>query len=138
MPDMFIPGLPGVRAALTATHFIVFKQGWTTDLAGGKQIDGASARDPDNTPDVANLRAGLLMGKITATGLYANSVMGITTVSYTSGGTSLTVTPQAAVELVRRFGASGTGTVNVVGPPTANGTVASTAMTWSAVNTTTA
>src|ERR1700674_1841691 len=129
MPDMVITGLPGVRAAQIATPSTIFLQGWTNDLAGGREIDGVNASDPDNTPDVTVLRAGLLMGKITTTGLYANSVIGVTTVAYTSGGTSLTLTVQAAVELVRRFGAAGTATVNVVGPPSANGTLATTAMT---------
>lgn len=132
-------GLPGIQAAQTAVPRIVFKGGvwdWVA-LAGGKIIDGVNARDPDNTPDTNCLRAGLLMGKITATGLYGSTILGVTQGAYTSGGTTLTVSAAQAAELVRRFGSSGTGTVNVVGPTTANGTATVTAMTWSAVNTTT-
>lgn len=134
-------GLPGMQAVQTAQHRLVFRGGvwdWVS-LPGGRIIDGVNARDPDNNSgtDANVLRPGLLMGKITATGLYGATILGVTQGAYTSGGTTLTVLPAQAAELVRRFGSSGTATVNVVGPPTANGTVATTAMTWSAVNTTT-
>jgi len=132
-------GLPGQQAVQVAVPRIIFAGGvfdWLS-LPAGKIIDGVNARDPDNSPDVDSLRPGLLMGKITATGLYASSVIGVTQGAYTSGATTLTILPAQAVELVRRFGSAGTATVNVVGPPSAAGTVATTAMTWSAVNTTT-
>src|ERR1700729_3560219 len=118
MPDMFIPGLPGIRSYLAATPYVVFNQGLICDLAQGRQIDGLNASDPDNTltsADPNDLRPGLLMGKITATGLYGSSIVGVSQVAYTSGGTSLTLTLPQAAELVRRFGASGAGTVSVVG-----------------------
>lgn len=101
-------------------------------------FDGVYARDPDNTP-TSMLRAGLLCGKISTSGEgggYANSIIGVTTVAYTSSGTSLTVTTQAATEIVRRIGASGT--FNLAGGATAGATVTSpTLVTYSAVNTST-
>jgi hypothetical protein len=129
-----VPGLPGFRSTMTAQHRVVFRQSLPTFLAGGRVIDGTKSRDPGND-DPTRLRAGLLMGKVTSTGLYAPSIIGLTQASYTSGGTSLTLTPAAAAELVRRNGPSGT--FLTVGPPTAAGVVASTQTTYSAVNTTT-
>jgi hypothetical protein len=97
-------------------------------------FDGNLSRDPDSSP-VSSLRCGLIIGKVTTTGLYANSVIGLTSANYTSGGTSLTLTSQAATELNRRVGASGTFTLQ--GAPTASGTMAKFTVTYSAVNTTT-
>lgn len=132
----YVPGLPGIRAVQSAVHRIVFKQGdWHSDLALGKIINGALSRDSGNTGDLDVLRPGLLMGKITATGKYAPSLLGIITGAYTSGGLSLTVSAAQAVEINRRVGSSGS--LKAIGPPTAAGTVASTSVTYSAINTTT-
>lgn len=129
-----VPGIPGVRSAQTATARVVFRQiDLMGGLAQGRLIDGTLAADPDNTGDIDRLRAGLLMGKVTSSGLYANSIIGVTSVAYTSGGTSLTVTTQCATEIVRRIGSSGT--FNLTGPPSANGTNATYSVTFSAVNT---
>jgi hypothetical protein len=131
-----IPGLPGVRTPIAATARAVFRNyNFMGALAQGRYIDGVNARDPDNTGDTDRLRVGLLMGKITSTGLYANSVIGLTAAAYTSGATSITVTPQCAAEIVRRIGSSGT--LNYIGPPSAGGTVAILAIAYSAVNVTT-
>jgi hypothetical protein len=84
------------------------------------------------------LRAGRLMGKITASGLYAPSIIGVLQSAYSksgSGNTSMTVSAAQATELVRRVGS--TGTFQICGPPSANGTVATEQITYSAVNTTT-
>lgn len=132
----FVGGLPGVQAAITAAHRLLFRDGtMTSALSGGKIIDGTLSRDPDNTGDVNVLRAGLMMGKVTASGKYAPSVIGVTNTAYTSGDTSIGLTAQAAVELARRVGTSGTFTL--VGPPSAAGTVVSATVTYSAVNTST-
>lgn len=131
----YVPGMPGIRVDKQSAHRVIFHQGWQIALAGPKVISGATSRDSGNTGNLGVLRSGLLMGKITASGEYAPSVIGVTTGAYTSGGTELTVSAAQAVELVRRVGSSGTG--YVVGPPSAAGTVAATALTYSAVNTTT-
>ncbi len=125
-------GLPGLRSEITATPRIVFGHpGWESDLSGGKIISGADSRDPGNTGDINVLRAGLLMGKITTTGEYAPSFVGVTTGAYTSGGTTLTVSAAQALELLRLVGTSGTAELVAIGPPTANGTVAVTDITHS-------
>lgn len=92
-------------------------------LYGSKKIvvNGLKTRDPGNTPTDA-IRPGTLLGKISATGLYAPSVIGISQNAYTSGGTSITLTPAQAVYLVSRIGQSGN--LAFIGPPAAAGTVA--------------
>lgn len=132
----YVPGLPRVGTAASATHRIVYKQAdWTSMLAQGRIIDGDQSRDVGNTGDIDVLRAGLLMGKITATDKYAPAFVGAITEAYTSGGTELTVSVAAAVELARLVGQSGTTELVAVGPPSAAGTVAATAFTHSAIDT---
>lgn len=104
-------------------------------LGQGRVIAGSVSRDPANTAYVDTLQPGMVMGKVTATEKYAPSIIGLTTVAYTSGGTSLTVAAATATEIVRRIGTSGTFTI--VGAPTATGTIATATVTFSAVNTTT-
>ena len=97
-------------------------------------IDGAKARDLLNTGDINVLRAGLLLGKITATGKYGAAVLGLTTAALAQNGTTLTVSAATAVEIVRRIGT--TGTLTITGPATAGGVVTRAVATYSAVNTT--
>lgn len=131
-----INGRPGILTGKSATPRIVFKGvGDNAYLPGGKIINGALSGDPLNTENVRVLRAGLMMGIITSSGLYAPSVIGVTTAAYTSGGTTLTVSAATATEIVRRVGSSGS--LKAIGPPTAAGTVAETSVTFSAVNTST-
>lgn len=131
----YVTGMPGLRAAKSAAHRIVFRDGvidaW---LSQGKVINGDQSRDPGNTGDVNVLRAGLLMGKITASGKYAPSFVGVIGTAYTSGGTTLATGVATAVELDRLLGQSGTAEFVAIGPPSANGTVAVTSVTHSAIN----
>jgi hypothetical protein len=136
MAQPFVSGLPGIRATVTATPRIVFKQLSEADLAGGGIISGAASRDPGNTGDLGVLRAGLLMGKITASGKFAPALLG-TIAAYTSGGTELTVSAAVATEIERLVGQSGTAELVAIGPPSANGTLAVTSVDHSAINTTT-
>jgi len=130
-----IGGLPGVRSPRSVAHRIVFRDGvFDCELSGGKVIDGTLSRDQGNTGDVDVLRAGKLMGKVTSSGKYAPSVLGVTGGAY-SGGTSLTVSSAAAAEIVRRIGA--TGTFKIAGPPSAGGALAVETVTYSAVSGTT-
>lgn len=132
-----IVGQPGMQAVKTASQRVVFKsKSGEMYLPGGKLIDGSESGDPGNTGDVRQLRAGLLMGKITTTGLFAPTIVGVTTGAYTSGGTSITVSAAQAVELDRLVGQSGTAELVAVGPPTSGGTNATTDITHSAINTT--
>lgn len=125
---------PGAGTEYTGDYRNVFLDGKVDYFPGGGVIDGPKSRNPFGSY-IYLLQAGLLMGKVTATGQYAPSVIGVTQAAYTSGGTSLTLTAAAATELVRRVGS--TGNITVTGSPTASGTVASTTVAYSAVNTTT-
>jgi hypothetical protein len=99
-------------------------------------VRGASSRDPLNTGYLWTLQAGMLMGKRTADGLWAPSIIGLVTADYTSGATALFVSAATAVEIVRRQGASGT--AKITHAPTETGTVVEGAtLTYSAVNTST-
>lgn len=131
----YVIGLPGTRSPQTATPRSIFysaDRGW---LPGGKYIDGAKSRDTNNGPtDVDRLQAGLIMGKVTASGFYANWSIDQNTVDF-DGTTSLTLSTSGATELVRRIGS--TGNMVLTGPPTADGTVRQLTVAYTAVNTST-
>jgi hypothetical protein len=137
----FVLGPAGTRTPITAEFRRLFDNPFPSYLPGGRWIDGTKTRDTGNYPYETSLRAGLVMGKVTATGYYANSFMGVTLGTTTANGTalttgtSLTVSVGAAIELVRRQGASGT--FKLLGPATAAGTVRFATVTYSAVNTST-
>lgn len=100
-------------------------------------IDGTLTRDTGSTP-TSLVRAGTLMGKVTTGGKYRNSIIGLTSAAYTSGGTSLTVSAAVATEVARLISvAGGNVSLKVIGPPTSAGTVAVTACTCSAASGTT-
>lgn len=129
-------GLPGIGSTRTATpRKILASVAGLLCLPGGKIIDGSKSRDLNNAGDIDVLTAGLLMGKIAASGKYAPSILGVLQSAYTSGGTTITVTAAQAAEIVRRVGTSGN--LIVIGPPSAGGTVAAITKAFSAVNTTT-
>jgi len=134
-------GMPGVGTEKIAKHRTVAADGYLQFLPGGVILDGSKTRDPLNpdyptdTTGQLRLRAGLLLGKITSSGKYANAVIGNTAGALTGTGTSLTLAAAEAVELVRRVGA--TGTFKLTGPPSAAGVVRTLTATYSAVNTTT-
>lgn len=130
---LIVPGLPGMRTATTATPYMVFRQRSEKFIALNRIIDGTKTRDSGNTGDTDRLRPGLLLGKVTSGGKYTNSILGVVQSAYTSGGTTLSVTAAQATEIVRRVGSSGS--LTCVGPPSAAGTVASTSVTFSAVDT---
>lgn len=102
------------------------------------QIDGTNSRDTFNALDVTLLEAGLPFGKIAASGLYRPSIIGLTGASYTSGGTTITVTAAVATEVARLItNAAGPVNLTFVGPPAAAGTVASIVVACSAASGTT-
>jgi len=130
-------GLPGPGTTYDSDTRVVILSG-TEILARGVRLTGADSRDPLNTGDVDYLRAGMVLGQNTTTGLYAPACLGVTTVASTNTGslnTLLTVSAATAVEVVRRVGS--TGTLTISGPPSAAGTVATATVTYTAVNTTT-
>lgn len=129
-------GTPGVSSVATAQYRTVFEtQEGKISLPGGLIIDGAKAYDVGNDPDQDVLRAGLLMGKITASNKYAPSILGVTTVAYADGDLTLTTSAGVAAYLVARIGTSGT--CKLVGPSVAGGVVQVTSVAYTAVNTTT-
>lgn len=129
-------GRPGIGSTQTAQRRNVFVSTADAYLPGGKTIKGDKARDPGNSAySTRALRPGLVLGKITSGGYYANSIFGLSNGALTSTGTTLTVSAAAAAEIVRRIGA--TGTFKLTGPPTAAGVVRTVTVTYSAVDTTT-
>jgi len=125
----------GTIQTQTATPRNVIWGGKPDLLPGGAVIDGSEARDIGNSP-VFDLRAGLLLGKETSNGLWAPSIIGVTTADYSSGETTLTVSTATAVEIVRRIGSSGSGTIKITGYTSGDSSVTTKAITFSAVNTT--
>jgi hypothetical protein len=128
--------LPGQTTDRTAAYRNIF----TTDIgkqlaARGRVVSGETSRDPLNTGDLDVLRAGLLMGEISSGNKLAPSIIGVLTVQYADNDATLTVSAATAVEINRRLGSSGT--LQMTGPPSSAGTVATTTVTYSAVNTTT-
>lgn len=125
-------GMPQVGTERLSTHRWVCVDGILSYVPGGAIIDGTKSRDFGNTDNTRGLRAGTLMGRVTTGGKWANSVLGVTTGALTGASTSFTVSAASAVEIVRRIGA--TGTVSVIGPQSAAGTVHTSTATYSAVD----
>src|SRR5580698_869560 len=105
-----------------------FAQFWAPPVT----VDGTNSSNPLNAPYIWLLWAGTAMGRVTATGKYANSIVGLTGAAIASGATSITTDINTAAEIVRRIGA--TGTFKLTGPPATAGTVATQVITYSAVN----
>lgn len=131
-----VVGLPGRKAERTATprKILVSDMGAMTWPAG-KIIDGSESRDSGNTGDLDVLRAGIAMGKQTSSGKYAPSILGVLASAEVVTATTITVTAAQAVEINRRLTA--TGTLTLVGPPTAAGVVAVFTEVMSAIDTAT-
>lgn len=134
MSALPITGLPGVQTDRTATPRRILRS--TQNFArmpGGALINATLSGDGENTGDTDILQAGVLLGRITATGLYRPAVIGALTVHHTGDSiTSMTVSAATATEL-NRLGTSGVFTLT--GPPTAGGTMAAAEITYSAVDT---
>ena len=133
-------GKPGMLPTYTAVPREVFlaNRQFAQFVATPATIDGNLSSNPMNAPFTWLLFAGTVMGRVTATGKYANSIIGSTSVAYAHAGgtsTSLTTDVNTAAEIVRRIGTSGT--FKLTGPSTAGGMVATQVITYSAVNLTT-
>jgi hypothetical protein len=115
--------VPRIGSEIPSTpRKILLSQNGKMVLPGGKILDGAESRDPLNTGYLTTLRAGMLLGKITASGKYAPTIIGLTTADTSTGSTDLTVIESAGDELERRVGASGN--LRLIGAPTDTGVVA--------------
>ncbi len=128
-------GLPGVKTTRTATprRILESDQGKIL-LPRGRIIDGSEARDPLNTGDTDVIRAGVLMGRVGTTGLFAPSIVGLSTADYTDNDTTITCSEATAAEVLRRVGSDfASNDVRIVGAPTAGGVVATFTATLTAV-----
>jgi hypothetical protein len=130
-------GKPGILPTYLATPREIFlaNRQFAQFLAMPVTIDGTLSGTAANAPNTWVLWAGTLLGRVSATGKYANSIIGLTAAAYAhSGGsnTTLSTDVNTAAEIVRRIGAAGQ--FKLTGPPTAGGTVATQVVTYSAVN----
>jgi len=109
-----ITGLPGIGSSITATPREVLAGNiqQAQYLPGMHILDGNNCADPGNSnpdgtfnPDV--LRAGNILGKLSSSGKYANSIIGLTPTPLATSSTSFTLSISAAQEILRRFGAAG-------------------------------
>ena len=116
---------PGVVADYQGAPIDIFYSGREAVkyMAAPLTVDGTLTNNPLNSPFQYWIFAGTLMGRVTSTKKYANSIIGPTNSAYTSGGTTLVASANTVAEVVRRFGSSGTFTL--LGPATAGGVIAS-------------
>jgi len=130
-------GKPGVLLNLTATPREVFysARAHAQFVAAPVTVDGNLTSCPSNAPYVFQILAGTLMGRVTATQKFTNSVLGLTASATAASATTIQTDVNTAAEIVRRIGTSGT--FILTGPPTSGGTVASQTITYTAVNTST-
>jgi len=131
-----IAGKPGVQSTTyTATPREIFydSRAAAKFIPGPVSVDGTLSGNPGNSPYDYILFAGTPVGRVTNTGKYAVSILGVTTVAYADNDLTLTTSAATAKEIVRRIGTSGT--FKLTGPPAAAGVVAVTTVTFSAVDT---
>jgi hypothetical protein len=138
MPNLGIPGMPGMGDVQTSYWRRVLRSGAYGYLGQGRVIDNTITRDPTNTGFETQLQAGLMLGKSTANSLkYGASVIGLTSVALGAADTSLTVPVSVAKELARRIQLVGGTTFKLTGPPAAGGVVATVVVTFIGINTVT-
>jgi hypothetical protein len=132
-----IHGLPGYKAqrCVSPRHVLQHDAG-ALRLPRGCTIDAAASRDLSNTSDNGVIQAGVMLGRITATGRYAPAIVGVLAAVHDTSvvTTTLTVPATVAAELNRRIG--GSGSLTLVGPPTAAGVVNAETVAFTAINTT--
>jgi len=130
-----ITGLPGFRATQTAAYRRIRKSDQAAQyIEGGVVIDGTHSGDATNTANPDVLRPGKIMVKAASGGLYRNFIIGKTTAAYVDNDVTLTVSAATATEIGRLLTAAGTSlSLALIGPPSAAGTVAATAITVTAV-----
>jgi hypothetical protein len=127
-------GKPGVLGTYTATPRDVFYSGAdrAAFIAAPVTVDGNLTSCPSNAPYVFEILAGTLMGRVTSSKKFANSVIGLSSAALTTSATTLQTDVNTAAEIVRRVG--GNGTLHLTGPATAGGNVTTQSVTYSAVN----
>ena len=134
-----INGLPGYSTGQSWSPRLVRRgnQG-AVYLDGGGVIDGTNSGDASNTGYPHVLQPGKIMVKAASGGLYRNFIIGKTTAAYVDNDTTLTVSAATATEVARLIAAAGASlSLALIGPPSAAGTVAATAITVTAASGTT-
>ncbi len=134
-----ITGIAGFRTERTATPRRIRKSDQGVQYTeGGVVISGSLSGDAGNTGNVDVLRPGKIMVKAASGNLYRNFIIGKTTAAYVDNDTTLTVGAATATEVARLIAVTG-GSVALalIGPPSAAGTVAETAITVTAASGTT-
>lgn len=128
-------GGPGITTMGSAEPRNIFMNNGDGALfwPGGGILDGSEARDVGNGDNTNVLRAGVILGKVTASDRLAPSIIGLLAAAHDTSEdtTTLTLTADQVTEIQRRIGASGK--LNLIGPPTADGTVVTEEVTYSAV-----
>lgn len=130
--------LPGVGTAVTAPYRRVFARLNPADLLpGGVVIDGAKSRDLGNTIRTDELRPGVVLGKLTASGKFAPSIIGVLAADHDTSvhTTTLTLTEAQVAEIQRRVGESGQ--ITLIGPEADGTDINVETVTFSAVATAT-
>lgn len=134
--DLQPAGLPGIKTERATAHrkVLLTDQG-SVFIPKLRVIDGALSRDAGNGTDYDILRAGVVMGMHGTSSKFRPAIIGNTTAAGTAAGATLTVSVATATEIQRLMTALGTHLhALLVGPPTAGGTVAATAIQIDSVN----
>lgn len=76
-------------------------------------VDGTKSRDTRNSSHLYTILPGMPFGKISASGKWAPSIIGVTRADYTDDGLLIPTSGACATEVARRIGASGS--VKIVG-----------------------
>lgn len=135
-----ITGLPGYPTSAFAWGPRKIRRGGRAPnyLDGGVVIKGSVSRDPTNTGYVDVLQPGKIMVKEASGGLYRPFIIGKTTAAYVDNDTTLTVGAATATEVARLIAVAGAAVdLALIGPPSAAGTVAATAIQVTAASGTT-
>lgn len=134
MPVGYVSGKPGIVTVLQAVPNDIFISGRETArwIAVPVTVDGTLTACPSNAPYTFQILAGTLMGRVSATKKYTNSILGLSSAAVTATATQVNTDVNTAAEIVRRIGA--TGTFNLTGPQVASGVVSSQLVTYTGVN----
>jgi hypothetical protein len=135
MPLAIHTGVSGIGTTRNATYGRVITRD-ARYVPGGVVLQGSKWYDNGNTGSVRTIRPGHI-GKLSSNKIVP-AVFGPTTVAYVSGETSLTVSATTALAIYQALGSSGT--LYLLGgllAPTTTALVLATAVTFSAINTST-
>jgi hypothetical protein len=136
---MYSGGKPGLQPQFQfVPREIFFTNRSSAQFMGGPvTIDGNLTSNAQNSPYTFFIYAGTVVGKVTATKKYTESIIGLTTVNYGGNQTLLYTDTLTAAEIVRRNGTSGNLSLTGSNIPNTVLNVRTLPVTYSAVNTST-